>query len=821
MTWGWPGLGFIALFELLVDLVETDEPSSLTSVKNSRCRFYFFEHRPRMGTSGAAKIPMSSGDVVEDSETTVEIKIRTLDSQTYTLRVNKRVPVPALKEQIAIVTGVLSEQQRLICRGRVLKDDQLLSAYHVEDGHTLHLVVRQPHQLSSAFFGLEDQSANSTSDNMPNHSNPVSRTVVLEAVNIDHADLDPTFLNRIMTNILNSFSATNTGSGNVGTNIREENLDRLPRSFGDTGVSSSQNQPHIASQSSQNQSNISSQRIAFDRQQPAFQFPTAVSLGSQSLPAIPHSLTTLQQYLAYLKNVFCRDIHGSNGSNALFSADSDHNSRDASTVHHNDGGDYTSLHHHSSRRDDLPSPAALAEILQATRQLLAEHVEERLLELARELENDTNITDQERRSNVQSSAFRTGFFLQNLGSLLLELGRTTMTLRMGQVPAEAVVNAGPAVFISASGPNPVMVQPVPFYPAAPSFGGMDMGSTNSGHGPEGERVGSALFPRNIDIRIHAVPVPSASQSGPGDAQPQQGNSDSTSTLADDVSVHQPVQARPNSATLTREIGLRVVPVRTVVAMPAGISNSQSNLSANLVPLLHPLITRIQQQNSGSVNDALSAQAFPFNQGGVEANQESFPDSVRQILESYVGGFVQETQAPSYTVPMASGSSMPPAAQIERQGTHVYITSQQMPNSYNESSHANDGVDVGQWSSPQYLNIFNQTSSTVPLGEQVNTRGVDQQGSASGSQTEQESTEMNSELNDASVSVNDQGVLFSHYLRHLMPLLTQETAVSQDALTVDSNLLISDAQTVDLNDPSNSQHKRDPFEPPSAKRHKGD
>lgn len=39
--------------------------------------------------------------------------------------------VPALKEQIASVTGVLSEQQRLICRGRVLKDDQLLSAYRI------------------------------------------------------------------------------------------------------------------------------------------------------------------------------------------------------------------------------------------------------------------------------------------------------------------------------------------------------------------------------------------------------------------------------------------------------------------------------------------------------------------------------------------------------------------------------------------------------------------------------------------------------------------------------------------------------------------
>lgn len=114
--------------------------------------------------------------------------------------------------------------------------------------------------------------------------------------------------------------------------------------------------------------------------------------------------------------------------------------------------------------------------------------------------------------------------------------------------------------------------------------------------------------------------------------------------------------------------MRVVPVRTVVAMPAGISNSQSNLSGNLVPLLHPLISRIRQQNTGNGNDALSPQAFSFHQGSVEANQVSMPDSVRQILESYIGGSVPETQGvSSFTVPVVSGPSMPPTAQIEHQG----------------------------------------------------------------------------------------------------------------------------------------------------------
>lgn len=42
-----------------------------------------------MESGGADKIPM--GDEAEGSETTIEIKIKTLDAQTYTLRVDKQV----------------------------------------------------------------------------------------------------------------------------------------------------------------------------------------------------------------------------------------------------------------------------------------------------------------------------------------------------------------------------------------------------------------------------------------------------------------------------------------------------------------------------------------------------------------------------------------------------------------------------------------------------------------------------------------------------------------------------------------------------------
>lgn len=86
---------------------------------------------------------------------------------------------------------------------------------------------------------------------------------------------------------------------------------------------------------------------------------------------------------------------------------------------------------------------------------------------------------------MQTESVLIGQAMQHLGALLLELGRTILTLRMGQSPvcpfllllvakhflkmlflqslncslqAESSVNAGPAVYISPTGPNPIMVQ---------------------------------------------------------------------------------------------------------------------------------------------------------------------------------------------------------------------------------------------------------------------------------------------------------------------------------------------------------------------------
>ncbi|KAL0372257.1 UNVERIFIED_CONTAM: Ubiquitin-like domain-containing protein CIP73 [Sesamum calycinum] len=256
----------------------------------------------KMGSNGGEHIKVPANDTAECSETTVEIKIKTLDSQTFTLRVDKcgrsnaifkletsiatgvlwslaenfvaemavcvqregnskgedvqvpvpelkeqnftkHVPVPELKEQIASVTGVLSEQQRLICRGKVLKDDQLLSAYHVEDGHTLHLVVRQPVALSSE---LSDHAATDPASSTGlNRGNRVGPGMVVGTFNISEQG-DGAFpdLNRIVSAVLNSFGVTRYGSGSEAIDLNQPPLERLSTA---PGLSSTRNSSRLQS----------------------------------------------------------------------------------------------------------------------------------------------------------------------------------------------------------------------------------------------------------------------------------------------------------------------------------------------------------------------------------------------------------------------------------------------------------------------------------------------------------------------------------------------------------------------------------------------
>ncbi|XP_022937626.1 large proline-rich protein bag6-B-like isoform X2 [Cucurbita moschata] len=550
------------------------------------------------------------------SETTIEIKIKTLDSETYTLRVDKQMPVPALKEQIASVTGVLSEQQRLICRGKVLKDDQLLSAYHVEDGHTLHLVVRQPLPLSETLSNRSETDPNSSTSRV--HSNQVAPGVVIETFSMPvQGDGASPEINRIVSAVLSSI-----GLSTSGTDVVRE-IDQL-RS-GERVIAAG------VIDLSQHQSGDDGPRLLSDRFHGTSRHPSIPSLGSFPPPAIPDSLTTLSHNLSSMRRDF--ENIGRVGRN---------NSQEANTHGAAEESNSNSSSRPSTAQESFPTPASLAEVMLSTRQMLIEEVSASLFQLARQLENHRNVTDPTLRMNTQSSAWRSGVLFNNLGAYLLELGRTMMTVRMGQNPSEAVVNAGPAVFISQTGPNPIM--PLPFQQNA-SLGPVPMRAMQPSsaliHG-----LGSGFLPRRIDIQIRRGSSTTAPNGNPeeqrsgaqqplGQQQAARGASENPTGQAARGASENPTGQAATSAiegpSMERESGVRVMPISSMVAaLPGTFSHLPSDSSGNSIGLYYPVLGRLPHPASGNARPELGSRASSEHRSSdLQSDQHTMLESVAE------------------------------------------------------------------------------------------------------------------------------------------------------------------------------------------------
>lgn len=711
-----------------------------------------------MGSNGKDEVMMSNIDAAECSDATVEIKIKTLDSQTYTLRVDKCVPVPALKEQIAIVTGVLSEQQRLICRGKVLMDDQLLSAYHVEDGHTLHLVVRQPIPPSESL--PDNPAANPAAS--PGHSQGSHQgtSVLLGTFNIsEQGDAAFADLNRLVSAVLSSIGIS-AGSGSEGVDLRESATGWLPRTPGLSGLREASRQ-HIDQAVSMGQSN------PFNGTYPSI--PTAAPLVPQQPLVILDSLTTLSQYLSRLRHEFSGSV-GGNTNNSQASGTRSNNVQEGEAVSRGQGG--------------LPTPATLAEVMLSTRQILIEQAAECLSQLTSQLENHANVTDSLARIGIQSNAMRSGVLLQYLGALLLELGRTTMTLRMGQTPADAVVNTGPAVFISTSGPNPIMVQPLPFQPGT-SFGAIPMGALQPGPGSSGGTPGgSAFMPRNIDIRIRTGSLVSASTANQREPTgvPQPPAEANPAVSEGGIHVHHAAAGSSVSLSSTREAEVRVVPIRTVVAaVPAHVRRVLSDSSRGSVGLIYPILERVQNVASGNSNSARGSPASDDrHQSGLDSEQQ--PN-----LES--AGEQQNT----------------PLSGTGRDG---------------------DGVQNNR-GFPNLHNRLDQFIRTIFPEEEVHFGGdFNFQGPATSSVTHNvQTTEAAANTQEAASRVVDEGTFFSNMLRQVMPYISQSTASESNLSPSERTDVLgnSNRQASSTQENSNvgnsSRRQADPPSSPNSKRQK--
>ncbi|OMO85453.1 Ubiquitin [Corchorus olitorius] len=408
----------------------------------------------------------STGNVSgESSNSLVELRIKTLDSQIFSFHVDKNTPVSSFKERIANEIGVPVGQQRLIFRGKVLKDD-------VENGHTLHLVERQPAQSQPS----SDVSSGETNGNNTNRGNPrnrvgqISHGVVLGTFNVgDQGEGVVPDLSRVIGAVLNSFgvggqpTTNSTNSSQSSTSAPQGNETDGPRGGGPNQAA---NQTHSPSQTFQIPHHII----------PIPLNATTIPVPSFNSP-IPDAVNTLSDFMSRM------EAHSPNGYQPHTST--------------TNRGDQQRVELPSDARG-LPTPEALSIVMRHAERLLSSHAIASLSHIAGRLEQERDSSDPTVRGQIQTESVQVGLTMQHIGALLLELGRTILTLRMGHSPAQSSVNAGPAVYISASGPNPIMVQPFPLQTTS-LFSGSQSPSNPPTVGPVG--IGSAS--RHINIHIHA------------------------------------------------------------------------------------------------------------------------------------------------------------------------------------------------------------------------------------------------------------------------------------------------------------------------------
>ncbi|KAJ4798777.1 Ubiquitin family protein [Rhynchospora pubera] len=428
----------------------------------------------------------------ESDEQTFEINVKTLENEVHKVEVTKDMLVAALKEKIVDITGVPVEQQRLIFRGRVLNDDQPLSEYHVKDGHTLHMVARrltdgQSAPGSTSADGNSNASNDSGANGQQNRPGQGPRNVIF-GVNITETGEEMT--DQIVRGIGEMLRSLSSGlmapGGGVGNN--------QPSANAGSGSEGSQN----ANNRTQPVNPVQPGFAVLNHQIQVSPLPPAALIPRNMV--IPDSVTTLSDFIHRMEVVLQSSVGSQNGGTPSQPPPR------PEAVPLNQRG--------------VPTPQALASVIAQARQLLTGSFASSLSQFMQHLERDAGSTDGPVRQAIQSEAMQTGILMQHLGAMLLELGRTTMTLRMSSSPEESVVNSGPSVYLNANGPNPIMVQPFPLQTSSLLSGGQIISGVA---GPFSSATGAAVPPFGLTANELSVD-PNAAQpiqpsGGPGDPQP--------------------------------------------------------------------------------------------------------------------------------------------------------------------------------------------------------------------------------------------------------------------------------------------------------------
>ncbi|CAL1355423.1 unnamed protein product [Linum trigynum] len=614
------------------------------------------DHHPNEG-------PSTSNVSGETSDSSVQLNVKTLDSQIYSFLADKKMPVLAFKEKIASQVGVPVNQQRLIFRGRVLKDEHLLSEYQVENGHTLHLVVRQSAQTQpSSETSSGDARGNDASyGGLGNRPSQIPHSVLLGTFSVaDQGDGMVPDLNRVIGSVLNSIGigglAGTAGMGSMPFPPMPNATSQTHQGNGTGGNVGGQNQAGNPAQAGN----------TFQSQPQVVQIPLATSVPIPSFHSpIPDSLNTISEFLSRMEQVLAQN--GSQQGTTSTTSGVPPRVESPSNV------------------QGLPALEALSTVLRQAERLLSGHAVASLSNLAGRLEGEGTSPDLSIRSQIQTETVQSGLAMQHLGALFLELGRTLLTFRMGQSPGESSIHSGPAVYISPSGPNTIMAQPFPLQTQS-LFGGISGQSSAVPFAPVG--VGNA--PRHVNIHIHAgttmasvLPTMGvrANSGEPGTAQGRvPGRSAAAAVPAQTRGIPVPDTAQPDRGDVAPDLG-------HMSSMVSSINSRLRDLMANFPgqPITVPgseepaagtaiggeqqpaLATDRAVESSGPLPDLVSeGDTKKMQDENVQINKNEEKNdlntSVKDVSSSSVGSSTTATslkEEASENVPSASARHDPP------------------------------------------------------------------------------------------------------------------------------------------------------------------
>ncbi|XP_055732915.1 large proline-rich protein BAG6-like [Salvelinus fontinalis] len=89
---------------------------------------------------------------MEESASTIEVTVKTLDSRSRSYTVRGELTLRKFKEHISASVNIPADKQRLIYQGRVLQDERTLNEYNIAD-KVIHLVESAPPQTSQSAGG--------------------------------------------------------------------------------------------------------------------------------------------------------------------------------------------------------------------------------------------------------------------------------------------------------------------------------------------------------------------------------------------------------------------------------------------------------------------------------------------------------------------------------------------------------------------------------------------------------------------------------------------------------------------------------------------